>query len=229
MEIISTITEILFIGLAFAAIITIIKYPKDLIRAFINFIRPTSFNLVSFLFYPLWLIIKSVDKAFRLNLIEETEGLYEVKSDEPYKATKKLKFDYRIGDKYIMAAIDGLELEKVMREFNGYLGDVEFKDFTLIQNNPAIFKLPDSISFIDFILLVQHVCTELDKIDSYGFFKSLDLSFYCYQDSNTLHNIIGKTNSDDPFSIYTLDDLNDDTHLRVNNSLLVRSMSIKGV
>lgn len=64
-------------------------------------------------------------------------------------------------------------------------------------------------------------------IDGYGLFKSKELSFYCYQDPKSIHNIIGRTSNGQKFSIYTLDDLNKMIHLRLNKQLDVKELDTK--
>ena len=148
-------------------------------------------------------------------------------SEEPYKSTKNLKFNFEQGAKYIIANV---EKEKALEIIISFLGfsyvNIPFDDFIVERLPPAVIKCPQNIPFCDFNLLVQHSNNELGKANSYGLFESPELSFYCYQDPNTIHNIIGSTNTGQKFSVYTLDDLNKKVWLRLNNQINVKKLDI---
>jgi len=64
----------------------------DIIRSFLNFIRPSGYRPGTIIFLPIWLIAWTLNKAFNLKIIEPRDGEFEDQSEEPYKSTRNLKF-----------------------------------------------------------------------------------------------------------------------------------------
>ncbi len=222
MEIFSIIIEVLIVGLLLSAVAVFVFRPMQVIRGFLEFIRPSSARLGTLIFLPIWLLAYGLNKAFDLKIIEPEEDAFIDLSEEPYKSTKNLDFDFREGDKYLVANGESRDTDAFINEFlsisTANLKSAEFKVENL---KPTVVKCPDSIPFYDFNLLVQHANNELKPNDSFGLFKSEQLTYFCYQDPLTVHNIIGKTSEGRKFSVYTLDDLNKKVQLRMNNKIEV--------
>jgi len=208
--------------LLIAAVYTIIKYPMDIIRGLMNFIRPSGYRPATIIFLPIWLIAYGLDKAFNLKIIEPEDGSFVDLSEEPYKSTHDLKFNYREGTKYLLTESEPKQAEDIIKSLIVFSNaKLNFEDFTLVRSSPTIFKCPDIIPFYDFNLLVQLASNELKSRRSYGLFRSDSLNYYCYQDPKTTHNIIGQTGEGGNFSVYTLDDLDKKIHLGINNQIQV--------
>lgn len=227
MEIFSLIVEILIIGLLILAVVTIVKYPMDIIRGFLNFIRPRAYRPSTIIFLPIWLIAWTLNKVFKLKIIEPIDSEFEDQSEESYKSTKELKFDFEGGNKFLITNAEIGKTEDAIKDFLGFSNaNITFDDFSVERISVTVVKCPDNIPFYDFNLLVQYSNNELSSTESYGVFRSDRLSFYCYQDPITTHNIIGKTSSDLKFSIYTLDDLNKKVWLRLNQQINVKELNV---
>ncbi|MCV9385565.1 hypothetical protein [Reichenbachiella ulvae] len=226
METFSLTIEVLVVGLLLAGLMTIVKYPKDVVRGFFNLFRPEATSIRSWIFFPIWMVGRLIEVTSKFEIYDHEEG--ENFSEEPYKSNKNLKFDFASGTKYLVTNIDSAETLKVIKEFIGYSSsNIIFEDFSVESKFPAVVKCPDEIRFYDFNLLIQFLSNENKSSYCYGLFKSEELSYYSYQDSATTHNIIGKTNSGQKFSIYTLDDLNKKVHLRLNQSIQINEMKVE--
>lgn len=220
METFSTIVGILIVGLLLAAVVTIIKYPKDVIRGFFNLLKPNIDNIRSWIFFPIWIVGLLIEELFNFKIYDENSKIL---SEERYKSTRNRKFDFKGGKKYLLADVSSNVMENLVKGFLGFsYANLKVDDFKIEKSNPTIIKCPDNIPFYDFNLLVQHSCNEFKPKESFGLFKSERLNYFCYQDSKTTHNIIGQTEGGENFSIYTLDDLNKKVYLRINNKIQVK-------
>ncbi|HET8860030.1 hypothetical protein [Marivirga sp.] len=231
MENFTLIIEILIVLLIIATVAVIIKYPKDIVRGFFGFFEPDLGNLKSWIFLPIWLIGRTIELVTKFKIYENSHADL---SEEPYKSTKNMKFDFENGTKYLVTSNGTDKINDIIKDFLGIsYANITFDDFVIEQMSPTVVRCPSSIPFYDFNLLIQHSNNELQKTNCYGLFKSDKLSFYCYQDPKTLHNIIGQTHSGQNFSVYTLDDLNKKTYLKINNKIKVKELDmdseIKGV
>jgi len=220
LEIYSIIFGTIIICLIIALIVIVIKYPLDIIRGFLSFIRPDSYR--TWFFAPIWFLFYGLDKLFNLNIIEKEESNDDL-SEEAYKSTKNLEFDFSEGEKLI--SYSNADIQTLLDEFIAFSeGSYQLGDFD-IKSKKAVLECPATISFYDYCILVQHIWNA-QKSATFGMFLSAKLKFYFYQDDKTLHNLIGQTMDGKRFSIYTLDDLNKKIHLRLNNNIRVKKLDL---
>jgi tryptophan-rich sensory protein len=69
MNIMSIILIFIFLVLIIAALYTIIKYPKDILKGFLFFIKP-DYRPLTWILSPIWLFFYLLDKLFKLNIID---------------------------------------------------------------------------------------------------------------------------------------------------------------
>jgi hypothetical protein len=223
LEIFSLLIGSLIVLLIIALVITIIRYPKDIIRGFLGLIEPDIINPSTWLFLPIWLLVYGLDKLFKRNLLETSNQ----NSEAAYPADEYLTFDFREGRKAIFAkgGIDNLKSILLdffeISEFN-----YSIEDFKIDASKKGLIECPLNISFMDFNILIQFFNQEL-KGRSYGLFQSPSLTYYSLQDSKTMHNIIGATLDGRKFSVFTLDELNKKVQLRLNKKIKLNSNEIE--
>lgn len=158
-EAFSLIMEILVVGLLILAAVAIIRYPKDIIRAFFNFFRPEPSRIRSWIFFPFWIVGRLVEVTTKFEIYDhENEDL----SEEPYKSTKNLKFNFGQGTKYIASTIETEKITEIIKSFIGIsYANITFDDFIVVRSVPSVIKCPNNIPFYDFNLLVQHSYNKL--------------------------------------------------------------------
>lgn len=185
--------------------------------------KPQLFHPRTWVFTPIWLIGYVLDNFFGFEILDK----YDEKSDglERYPSTKKMELDFETGDKYIISKTSQDKLESYIKDYLDIFcnGNLAFENFQLINRNIIIMKCPKRITFFEFNLLTQHICYETK--DSWGIFNSKKLSYYSYSDDKTVHNIIGRTNDGQKFSIYTLYNLDRDRFLNINQDLSVKNFN----
>ncbi|MFN3403046.1 MAG: hypothetical protein ACK40G_03055 [Cytophagaceae bacterium] len=205
--------------LIIALVIIFFKFPSEIIRGLFSFFKPNPHKPATYLFAPIWYTLRKISNTFKINLIEQTDeekGDIKNLSEEPYPSKGTIRFDFDKGKKLIYSAQWPENIKDLIIDYTSisseYLDPNEFK-FT---DNKKIISCPENICFYDFNILIQHIndsCRE--KV--FGIYLSDHLSFYFYQDPNTLHNLIGKTFNNEVFSIYTLDDFNEGAYLSLGN------------
>ncbi len=203
--------------------ITIIRYPKDIIRGFLGLIEPDIINPLTWLFLPIWLLAYGLDKLFKWNLLETSNQ----NSESAYPADEYLRFDFREGRKAIFSKGDIDNLKSILLDFFEISEfNYSIEEFKIDATKKGLIECPNRISFMDFNILIQ-LFDQKVKDRSYGLFQSQSLSYYSYQDSKTTHNIIGATLDGRKFSVYTLDDLNKKVRLRLNKKINLNSKEIE--
>ncbi len=224
MDTFSLIVEILIILLVIALLVTLIRYPKEIILGIIkgvfSFIHPDILRPITWIFLPVWLIGHLISRLFNSDMIEYHGISGYNPSEKPYKNLKKRVVDFDTGEKFISCKEEQNQCKNILQGYLEYCENYVFEEFDF--NKTGLIKCPDNISFYDFCILVQHFCNT-SKNDVYGVFISDNLRFYAYQDDKTTHNLIGRTNDNKTFSIYTLDDLNNKVFLRMNPGIKVRN------
>lgn len=219
METFSLIIEVIFVVLIIALIVTIVRYPRDIIRGFLGLIEPDIINPLTWLFLPIWLLAYGLDKLFKWNLLGSSNQI----SESAYPVDEYLRFDFREGRKAIFSKGDIDNLKSILLDF---LEISEFnysiEEFKIDASKKGLIECPLKISFMDFNILIQFFDQEL-KGRSYGLFQSPSLTYFSFQDSETTHNIIGATLDGRKFSVYTLDDLNKKVRLRLNKKIKLDS------
>ncbi|MEQ8357924.1 MAG: hypothetical protein RH860_00455 [Cytophagales bacterium] len=227
MDAFTLIVEILIVGLLIALIVTLIKYPLDIIRGTLEMIRPELSNPRSWIFFPIWIIFYGLNKLFDWNIIEEVEDEGN-KSEKRYPSKRNLKIDFSSGEKFLQMNAEQAKIDSSIQEFLEFSEGRYNREEFGFDDERSLMNCPKNISFYDFNILIQHCSNEL-KNGVFGIFVSPNLSYYAHQDKNTLHNLIGRTKEGTKFSIYTLDNLNKKIHLRINDGLKVRKFNLEGL
>lgn len=227
------IIEGLFILLGLALVVTAIKYPKDVFVKLPLEIIKLPFRRVwwlislplTILAIPLiyfgekykWRITPTIQKLLDLGESDD--------DDKPHPSTKNLKVDFKKGDKYVFVLTTNKDLKTLIGDFLEVLtGKHSIEEFKIADNgDQKIIKFPSDINFYDYHLLVQHLNNELGDKKSFGLYKSDKLTYYVFQDAETLNNLVGFTSDKKVFSIYMLDDLETKQHLRINQRLKIET------
>ncbi|KAA2219172.1 hypothetical protein [Maribacter flavus] len=217
MEIILYIFVIIFFLLLVGLAHTFVKDFKEIVLGLVSMCQPRLFRPITWVTSPIWFVGYGLEKAFGWNIIEKYDGCDGL---EKYPSTGNLKLDFSNGDKIILTQASKRKAESVIRVFlEFYDGDLKFENFKISGIQNLKIDCPNQISFFDFSILTQHFCNE--EIKSWGIFKSSRVTYYSYSNKKTFHNIVGQTTDRQKFSIYTLDDLNKDQYLRLNQNLEV--------
>ena len=227
------ILEGLFVLLGLGLLVAAIKYPKDtFIRLPLEIIKLPFIRLwwlvslpLTILAIPLiylgdkykWRITPTIEKLLDLGTNDD--------DDKPHPSTKKLKVDFKNGDKYIYVLTSTKDLKELIADFLEVLTrKYSIEEFKVAENgDQRIIQFPTDINFYDYHLLVQHINNELGDRKSFGVYKADKLHYYVFQDSETLNNLVGFTSDKKLFSIYMLDDLETKQHLRLNQKLRVEA------
>ncbi|MBY0432509.1 MAG: hypothetical protein K2U26_00195 [Cyclobacteriaceae bacterium] len=227
--------------LGLGLLVTAIKYPKDvLVKLPLEIIklpfRPLLW-LISLFLTILAIPIIYLGEKYKWRITSKIEKLLDFvdddddNNDKPHPATRNLKVDFISGHKYIYVLKSTKDLKQLIQDFLGSLtGKYSIEEFELAENSEQkIIKFPAGINFYDFHLFVQHFNTELGDKQSFGVYKSAGLDYYVFQDSETLNNLVGFTADRKFFSIYMLDDLEKNQHLKVNQKLKVETYWIERI
>ncbi len=227
------ILEGLFILLGLGLLVTAIKYPKDV------FIK-LPLEIIKFPFRRVWWLISLpltilaipliyFGEKYKWRITPTIQKLIDLgeshDDDKPHPSTKNLKIDFKQGDKYIFVLTANKDLRTLIGDFLEVLtGKHLIEEFKIAdKGDQKIIKFPIDINFYDYHLLVQHLSNELGDKNSFGVYKSDKLTYYVFQDTETLNNLVGFTSDRQIFSIYMLDDLETKQHLRINQKLKVET------
>ncbi len=223
LDLLSIVFGFLFLCLLALLVVVSVYHRKDTIKSlwslFIEAITPR-FSRSFLLLFPVWALVKIIDLIFRLNIFSAESGDL---SEEPYQSHRNQYFNFAQGQKTVLIKGDMISIKKQLEEF---IKDFNIEGFTnefllKIEGADTVLQCPPCISFTDYCLMIQSLDSESKKMKPTGFFRSDEISFYAYQDTATLHNLIGKTSKGDYFSIFTLDDLGEGARLRMNNKIIV--------
>jgi len=227
------ILEGLFILLGLALLVAAFKYPKDtFIKLPLEIIKLPFRRLVRLVSLPLTVLaipLIYLDDKYKWRITPTIEKLLDFGTgnddDKPHPSTKKMKVDFKNGDKYVYVLTSTKDLKKLIADFLEVLtGKYSIDEFKIVDNrDQKIIQFPISTNFYDYHLLVQHLNNELGDRKSFGVYKSSDLHYYVFQDSETLNNLVGFTSDRKLFSIYMLDDLETKQHLRLNQKLKIET------
>jgi hypothetical protein len=227
------IIEGLFILLGLAFVAVAIKYPKDVfIKLPLEIIKLPFRKLWWLISLPLtilaipliyfgekykWKVTPTIQKLLDLGESDD--------DDKPHPSTKNLKVDFMKGDKYVFVLTANKDLKALIIDFLEVLtGEYSIEEFKIADNgNQKIIRFPINTNFYDYHLLVQHLSNELGDKESFGVYKSDKLTYYVFQDTETLNNLVGFTSDKKLFSIYMLDDLETKQHLKINQNLKVET------
>ena len=218
MEIIIYLLVAVFILLSIGLVYTLVKDFKEIVFGLVNMCKPQLFHPLTWLLSPIWFIGYALEKTFGWDILEKYDG-----SDglEKYSHTEISPFDFSMGDKYIIAKTSQKNVELLLKDFLDFCdGKLNIENFQIKNTDPITVQCPNQITFYDFSILTQHFCNDIK--DSWGVFKSGRLDYYSYSDKKKVHNIVGQTGDGQKFSIYTLDDLYKEQHLKINDKLKVK-------
>lgn len=229
------IFEILFILLGLALLATVIKYPKEIIlklpweilKLLLRVILRPFGILLLIIVTPLLFLAKRNKWAIAGPLEKLSNRIYwdsgSSNDDEPYHSSKNLKVNFIEGEKYIQIIQSNQVIEKLIEESLELLqGQHSKNEFSLSgKGTSSLITMPHTISFFDFHLLVQHFHSELGSRNSFGIYRSEKITYYVFQDLETTNNLIGITSTKKLFSIYMLDDLEENQYLKLNQKLKV--------
>jgi hypothetical protein len=219
-----------FVLLAVAALVTVVKYPKEILVElpreifYVVVVKP----IKSILFIPVWVIgtpilyfgtkykwksTPTIKKLLDFAILED--------DDRPYPSRKNLKVDFRSGEKYIFVISSNKDVKALVISFNDVFSNpYPADDFKIdLKDGQAMISFSNNIGFYDFHLMVQHINDELGEKSSFGIYRSAKLQYFIFKDKDTLNNLIGFTSDKRFFSIHMLDDLDEDQHLRLNQKL----------
>ena len=164
-------------------------------------------------------------EKYNWNITPTIKNLLDTGSDDdrPHPATKNLRVDFKRGDKYVFVIDSSKNITELIKDLVGILTDkYSVDDFTInTKNNQTVIGFPKHINFYDYHLSVQYFNDELGHKKSFGIYKSDNLQYFVYEDSETVNNLVGFTSDKKLFSIYLLGDLDAKQHLRLYQKLKV--------
>jgi len=200
----------LLLLLGLAAVITIFKYPREIL-----------FKLPLGIFHRE--AVKPIKTILLFPLIVAGVVSPGTDDDKTYPSRRNLRVDFNNGRKFIFVISSEKDLRQLIEEFIGvFEGKYSVDDFEISsKNSQTVIVFPNKASFYDFHLTVHHVGHELGDRNSFGIFKSDRLQYFVFKDPLTLNNLVGVTSGKKLFSIYLLDDLETKQHLRLNQKLKI--------
>jgi hypothetical protein len=218
------IIEGLFVLVGIAFLVTAIKYPKDVfVKLPLEIIKLPFRRLWELITFPVTILAIPIiyfGEKYKWKITTSIKRIADLGAnyddDKPYPSTRNLKVDFKNGDKYVYALTTTKDIKLVIDDFLEVLTKkYSINDFKIIENGEQrIVQFPADINFYDFHLLVQHLDNELGDKRSFGIYKSSELDYYVFQDSESLNNLVGFTSDKKLFSIYMLDDLEKKTTLK---------------
>ncbi|MCW5911130.1 MAG: hypothetical protein KIT62_08655 [Cyclobacteriaceae bacterium] len=226
------IIEALFVLLGAALLVAIIKYPKDIFfklpLEIVKLVLSRIWDFVSFPFIilsiPLYYFAQKYNWGIAPALGRFIDWSSRDGDDEPYASAKNLNVSFEEGDKHVYIINSGQRAKELIQELLEALTQKHIINEFLFteRGNGMSILFPKHIHFYDFHLLVQHLSNELGTRNSFGIYKSEKLGYYVFQDNKTANNLIGYTNQKKLFSIYMLDDF-EEQYLKLNQRLKVET------
>lgn len=222
------IIEILFVLLILAGIVTIIKYPKDiLVRLPLGILKIFGDRLIGYikiLTLPVWGPVYLLDNHFNWGIISSKEKLKRKNVELPdiqYDTKSKLEVDFDRFDKYLItSAKNGFKIREAiaegLRTINGKHDSLE-----LLKSNEFYVARISGIDLYSFHYLVQWMQNEIKSSRNFGFAQTEGFSFFCTCDKDTLNNMLGKTSARDIYS-FSLSSTQGE-YLSINNSIGFRA------
>lgn len=223
MESISFITEGLFVLVGLILIAAVIKYPKDVFVTIPLGILSAIARKLAFFLYPLWLIIKFIDRGLKFNFLDKyswniTTGSHDSEdNDYEYDSQGQLNFNFGSADKFILTT--NLNIEQIRKLIQEGIVPTEQPIKYDVQKVSRMTTIQfTNIDLYNFCLLIQHLDNELTSNKVIGTAFDDDIYFLCWQDTNTLNNIVGFTNTKEKihYSMYRADE-----YLSTNNRIML--------
>jgi len=202
--------------LILALVYTVVTDVKGVLGGIMVFSKP-DIDPVSWLLFPIWLLIWTIDKSFGLKLAQSANSKDNL-NEEKYKSNKNLSVAFTKGRKMIYVQGIKCEYTKTIEEFTEFAQGQYVPSEFVLSATETLLTCPENISYYDFNILVQHF-NNTHGNEVYGLYLSDELGYYLQQDENSLHNLVGSTFEGQKFSVYTLDDLDKKVYLRLNDQI----------
>lgn len=138
MEVFTLIIEVLIVLLLIAIVVVVIKCPKDIVVGFFGFLKPELYNIYSWVFFPIWLIGRSIELVTRFEIYEKNQSDF---VEEPYKSTKNMKFDFEAGTKYLVSHSESNNINKILKDFSEIARATTFDDFVMERISPTVIRV----------------------------------------------------------------------------------------
>jgi len=236
MQTFSTIIGTIIILLVIALIITVIKYPKQiLIEAPAGFMKISVERFLSYITFitaPIWLPVWFLDNQFKWGIfnLKFFKFFYKFSANEPdsdeqpdieYPVKEKLEIDFKHYSKFFISSLQ--DSKKVVRSLQANLSNVG-----KMLNEHHVFKIEgltiiqtSKMDLYDFNLLIQCLDNDFKRSKNFGYAKNTETSFFGITDTKTLNNIIGQTSTGDNFAFSLVNGQGE--YLAVNNQIEVNS------
>lgn len=232
MQTFSIIISTIIILLIIAAIITIIKYPKQILidapAGFMKISVERFLSTIAFITIPIWLPLWLLENQFKWGIFEFKffKFFYEFDTSEPnederpdiqYPVKEKLQIDFEQHTKYFISSFQ--DSKRIVSSLEDTLANI---DKTL--KDPQVFKIggltvvrTSELNLYDFHLLIQCLDNDFKKSKNFGFAKNSKASFFGITDKRTLNNIVGQTSTGNNYA-YSLVS-GQENYLGINNEI----------
>jgi len=236
METFSIIISTIFVLLIIAAIITLIKYPKQILidapAGFMKISIERFLSTIAFVTIPIWFPIWFLDNQFKWGIFELKffKFFYEFDTSEPneneqpdieYPISEKLEIDFEQHTKYFISSLQ--DSKRIVRSLEDNLANID-----KILKEPQVFKIGGltvvrtlELDLYDFNLLIQCLDNDFKRSKNFGYTKNSKISFFGITDKGTLNNIVGQTSTGNNYS-YSLVN-GQENYLGINNEIDLRS------
>lgn len=232
MQTFSIIISTIIILLIIAAIITLIKYPKQILidapAGFMKISVERFLSTITFITIPIWLPIWFLDNQFKWGVFELKffKFFYEFDTSEPnedeqpdieYPVKEKLQIDFEQHTKYFISSLQ--DSKRIVSSLEDNLANIDksLKD-------PQVFKIggltvvrTSKLNLYDFNLLIQCLDNDFKRSKNFGFAKNSKISFFGITDKKTLNNIVGQTSTGNNYA-YSLVN-GQENYLGINNEI----------
>lgn len=219
------VSALIILGIV-AAIITIIKYPRDVARGLfgmllIPFERAGNFLLLMFM--PLIFLIIFIEKKLGISYLTRIVEKLEGSSKAAYKAGGRKPINFRRFDKYIVINQVDLSLSHELKQASDSISHLNPENYSLsFGDNCSIIRLSD-IPFYGYNVLIQWLADYYQDCDVLGYCTNGRSSFVTLVDEDADNNMIGVTNRGRAFWLNMYEDLNRKQFLRLSDEVKVPS------
>ena len=167
------------------------------------------------------------DQALGLGIFEDRFRNVSAENDTPIEYTHKVEIVFSDYDKYLIVnSIDEELINSIIEEFREIF-QIEKIDFTIKKSKSLSILNVNIDEFIDYMYLVQHFncnkSTDQEEFITGILVNRFDISrsFYVVNESSGKHinSLIGEDYLKKPFSIFLLDNFDQETFLGYNENL----------
>ena len=236
MQTFSTIIGTIILILVIALIITLIRYPKQILvdapAAFMKISVERFLSSIVFLTIPLWLPIWFLDNQFKWGIfnLKFFRFFYEFNASEPdsdeqpdieYPVKEKLEIDFEHYTKFFISSLQ--DSRRIVKSLQDNLSNINKK-----LNEHYVFKIggltvirTSELDLYDFNLLIQCLDNDFKRSKNFGFAMNTGTSFFGITDSRTLNNIIGQTSTGNNYAFSLVNGQGE--YLAINNQIELNS------